>query len=113
LGFLYRYDAVSEGVQLSLESYVVGLTNGGVAAVVAIGRPSLVARRAGLMATVAAGLARTSAAPAVIATSLPASETTYWEQRLRGRKLYRFSGYSSSYGSGGMNSQSTLLLGNN
>jgi hypothetical protein len=37
-------------------------------------------------------------------------ETSGWEQRLSGRKLYQFSSYSSSYGSGGFNNRKTLLL---
>src|SRR5262245_25682256 len=36
-----------------------------------------------------------------------------FDQRLRGHKLYLFHNYNSGYGSGGMNSQKTLLLSAN
>jgi len=116
-GSLYRFDGVSQGVALRIQMYVVGVPGGGVAALVALARPALLARREATISTVAASFSRQVSvpAPAVVQNS-PVQTTTLtaqWEQRLRGRKLYQFSGYSSSYGSGGMNSQKTLLLGAN
>jgi hypothetical protein len=102
-GYLLRYNAVSEGVALRVHIYVVELPGGGVAGVVAMARPALLARREPTIVAVAASLSR--AAGAGVAAQ--------WEQRLRGKKLYQFSNYSGSYGSGGMNSQKTLLLGAN
>ncbi len=111
-GVLHRLAAVSQGVALRIDIYAVALPDGGVAGVLAIGRPALIARREPVIAAVAASLtARTSAA-----TTAPAangSVAAQWEVRLRGRKLYQFSSYSSSYGSGGYNSQKTLFLAPN
>jgi hypothetical protein len=115
-GFLYRFDGVSQGVALRIQMYVAGLPGGGVAALVALARPELVARREAAISTVAASLSRQVSVAAPAVQKAPVQSTTLtaqWEQRLRGRKLYQFSGYSSSYGSGGMNSQKTLLLGGN
>jgi hypothetical protein len=111
VGVLHRLDAVSQGVLLRVNIYAVGLSGGGVAGVLAIGRPAVVARREHVVAAVAASLSArvTTAAGAAANTSLAAQ----WDQRLRGRKLYQFSSYSSSYGSGGYNSQKMLLLSAN
>jgi hypothetical protein len=118
-GYLHRYDAVSQGVALRIQIYVVGLNGGGAAATVAIGRPALVARRETLLATVAATLTREvaagvsapAAAPPAAAPNIPTTpQAGQWDRRLRGKKLYQFSSYSSSPGSGGMSNQKTLLL---
>ena len=109
-GYLYRFDGISEGVALRIQMYVVGLQGGGVAAVIAMARPALLARREATLSLVAASLSRQAGPADQGSNSVLASQ---WDQRLRGRKLYQFSGYSSSYGSGGMNSQKTLLLGAN
>ena len=106
-GYLHRLDAVSQGVALHIHIYVAGMPGGGVAGVMAIGRPAVLARREAVIAAVAASLSSPPvAAPVPAGGSLAAS----WEHRLSGRKLYQFSAYSSSYGSGGSNSQKTLLL---
>jgi hypothetical protein len=117
-GYLHRLGAVSQGVVLSINMYVVQLPAGGVAGVVAIARPDLMARREALIAGVAASL--TSAPAATFAPAAPAAPTAadgalagQWDQRLRGRKLHQFSSYSSGYGSGGYSSQKTLLLAAN
>ena len=111
-GYLHRYDAVSQGVPLRVQIYVVGLPGGGAAATLAIGRPALVARREALLAGVAASLSReAAAAPAAPAPN--GTQSAQWDRRLRGKKLYQFSSYSSTYGSGGRNSQKTLLLDTN
>ncbi len=98
-GYVYRYDAVSQGAALKVELYVVGLTGGGVAGLIAIARPELLARREATLTAVATTLTRQAS-----------TLTSQWDQLLRGHKLYQFSSYSSSYGSGGMNSQRTLRL---
>ncbi|HEY2018827.1 MAG TPA: hypothetical protein VGH38_35220 [Bryobacteraceae bacterium] len=116
-GYLHRLTAVSEGVVLGVNIYVVALP-GGVAGVMAIGRPGLIARRETLVEGVAASLSRqASAVPTSGSASAPPAPNgtlaSQWEQRLRGHKLYQFSGYSSGYGSGGYNSQKTLRLAAN
>jgi hypothetical protein len=116
MGSLYRFEGVSQGVALRIEMYAAGLPGGGVAALIALARPALLARREAAVAAVAASLSRQADVPASAGQNAGGSNTTataLWEQRLRGRKLYQFSGYSSSYGSGGMNSQKTLLLSTN
>ncbi|HLJ50385.1 MAG TPA: hypothetical protein VKU01_30440 [Bryobacteraceae bacterium] len=105
-GYVCRYDAVSQGVALRVHIYVVGLTGGGVAGLIAIARPELLARRETTITAVATTLARAAGT----LTSPASTLTSPWDQRLRGHKLYQFSSYSSSYGSGGMNSQKTLRL---
>ena len=113
-GVLHRLGAVSQGVALRVNIYAVALPSGGVAGVLAIGRPALVARRELVIATVAASVtARAAAAPSHNAPAASGPLASQWDQRLRGRKLYQFSSYSSSYGSGGYNSQKTLLLSPN
>ena len=115
-GFLYCFDGVSQGVAVRIQTYVVGLSGGGVAALVALARPALLARREAALATVAASLSRQSGleVPAGQDAAVPNGPLTApWEQRLRGKKLYQFSGFSSAYGSGGANSQKTLVLGTN
>jgi hypothetical protein len=117
-GYLYRYDAVSQGVALRLRIYAVALPGGGVAGLVAVARPLLLMLRETALTAVAASLSRQAGtAPPPTATTAAGAPNgavaTQWEQRLRGRKLYQFSGYSSTYGSGGMNSQKTLQLGVN
>ena len=110
-GYLHRYDAVSQGVALRVQIYVVGLNGGGAAATVAIGRPALVGRRETLLAAVASSLTRETPAAAPAASSVPSTpQAAQWDRRLRGKKLYQFSSYSSSPGSGGMSNQKTLLL---
>jgi len=114
-GYLHRFETVSEGASMRLDVYVVGLQGGGAAALLAMGRPAMVARRAATIGAVAAGLylqAGAASAPAA-PTAASSGAVAQWEQRLRGHKLYKFSGYSSSYGSGGYNSQSTLFLAPN
>jgi len=116
MGSLYCFDGVSQGVALRIQTYVVGLPGGGVAALVALARPALLARREATIASVAASLARPAGAAAPAGQNGAVQNgplTASWEQRLRGRKLYQFSGYSSTYGSGGLNSQKTLVLGTN
>lgn len=120
-GSLYRYEAVSQGTTLSMQIYVVGLRGGGVAGLVAVARPALLMLRGTAVANVAASLYRQAAlapAPAPMLTAAPSAPPQggvagQWDQRLRGHKLYQFSGYTSSYGSGGTNSQKTLLLAAN
>jgi hypothetical protein len=119
-GALYVYNAVSEGVTLSMHIYVVELPGNGVAGIAAIARPTLLARREAMVYSVATSLNRTSGAaralPQATAATAPAPATelaAQWDQRLRGRKLYQFGNYSSGYGSGGMASQKTLLLAAN
>src|SRR5215472_6923610 len=56
VGVLHRLDAVSQGTLLRVNIYAVGLSGGGVAGVLAIGRPALVARREPVVAAVAASL---------------------------------------------------------
>src|SRR5262249_23610171 len=121
-GYLHRLDAVSQGIGLRVQIYVAGLPGGGVAGVLAIGRPALVAHREAIIATVAASLSRHAASAPVNATALNAPVnaapvkpveaaaagtngplSAQWDKRLRGRKLYQFSSYSSGYGSGGYN----------
>jgi hypothetical protein len=63
-GYLYRYEPVSGNVALSMRIYVVGLPGGGVAAVIAIARPSLWTLREAAIATVASSLARLTSRPA-------------------------------------------------
>ena len=109
-GYLHRLTAVSQGVALAVNLYVVGIQGGGVAGVMAIGRPALLARREPLILTVAASLSRQAPATAAVPTAAAATLAAQWDQRLRGKKLYQFSSYSSSPGSGGYNSQKTLLL---
>jgi len=110
-GMMYRYDAVSDGVALNMRIYAVGLPGGGVAGVLAIARPMLMVLRETALSSVAMSLTRQAvSAPGAVTTGALA---TQWDQKLRGRKLYQFSAYSSSYGSGGMNSQKSLLLGVN
>ena len=119
-GYLYIYDAVSQGNALRMQLYVVGLRGGGVAGLVAVARPGLLMLRGTAIANVAASLYRPAAAPAPAPQTVAQAEApaggplaSQWEQRLRGHKLYQFSGYSGSYGSGGTNSQKTLLLAAN
>jgi hypothetical protein len=124
-GYIYRFDAMSQGIPVRLHLYVVELRNGGTAGLVAVARPALMARREPALAAIAASLSHPPVAMAQNSTSVPAPAPTaaargsngplaaQWDQRLRGRKLYQFSSYSSSYGSGGYNSQKTLLLGVN
>jgi len=123
-GYLYLYDAVSQGTTLRMQIYVVGLRGGGVAGLVAVARPALLMLRSTAVANVAASLSRQAAAAPAPApqtmSSAPAAATaansamaSQWDQRLRGRKLYQFSNYNSGYGGGGMNSQKTLLLSAN
>lgn len=115
-GVLYCFDSVSQVVELRIQTYVVGLPGGGVAALVALARPVLLARREATLATVAASLSRQAGAAAPADQNAAVQNgplTAPWEQRLRGKKLYQFSGYSSSYGTGGVNSQKTLVLGTN
>jgi len=107
-GMIYRYDAVSEGVALNMRIYAVGLPGGGVAGVLAIARPMLMVLRETALSSVAMSLTRQAGV-----ASPGGALATQWDQKLRGRKLYQFSAYSSSYGSGGMNSQKSLLLGVN
>src|SRR5262249_37663142 len=103
VGVLHRLDAVSQGVLLRVNIYAVGLPGGGVAGVLAIGRTAQVARREPVVAALAASLsARVTTGTGASANSALSAQ---WDQRLRGRKLYQFSSYSSSYGSGGYNSQ--------
>jgi len=106
-GYVHRLDATSQGVALRVNIYAVGLPGGGVAGVLAIGRPALIARREAVVAAVAASV---SVRPTAAASGPLAVQ---WEQRLRGKKLYQFSSYSSSYGSGGYNNQKTLYLAPN
>ena len=126
-GYVYRFDAVGQGIPLRLHIYVVELQNGGVAGLIAVARPALMARRQAALATVAVSLSHSAPANAAVRNSAPAPVpapaaaargangplAAQWDQRLRGRKLYQFSSYSSGYGSGGYNSQKTLLLGVN
>jgi len=94
-----------------------------------VGRPALLMLRSTAIANVAGSLYR-QASPALAAAPAPAPApapalapapapapqggvAAQWDMRLRGHKLYQFSGYSSSYGSGGSNSQKTLLLAAN
>src|SRR5262249_44069555 len=119
-GVLHRLGAVSQGVALRVNIYAVALSGGGVAGVLAIGRPAPVARRQAGIANGAASVPAPGAASALPPSPPPQSASAakgplaaQWDQRLRGRKLYQFSSYSSSYGSGGYNSQKTLLLSPN
>lgn len=115
-GYAYRYDAVSQGIALRMQLYVVGLQGGGVAGLVAVARPGLLMMRGTAIANVAVSLNRQGAAVPAPATAAPAPApvtsalAAQWDQKLRGHKLYQFSGYSSSYGSGGMSSEKTILL---
>jgi len=107
IGYIHRLDAVSQGVALRVLIYVAAMPGGGgVAGVMAIGRPPLVERREAIVAGVAASLSKQ-----IMSNPAPSNQpSSNWEQRLSGHKLYQFSSYSSSYGSGGYNSQKTLLL---
>ncbi len=112
-GWLHSYDAASEGVAMRLQVYVVPLSGGGSAALLAMGRPAMVARRQEALLAMAASLSRGAGGPSGAPVTTGGGLVAQWEQRLRGHKLYKFSGYSSGYGSGGYNSQSTLLLAAN
>jgi hypothetical protein len=127
-GYVYRFDAVSQGIPVRLHLYVVELRSGGTAGLVAVARPALMERREPALAAIAATLSHpaataTATRPSTPAVPAPTSAAVahgssgplaaQWDQRLRGRKLYQFSSYSSGYGSGGYNSQKTLLLGVN
>ncbi len=109
-GYLHRLTAVSQGVALAVDIYVVEIQGGGVAGVMAIGRPALLARREALIRAVAASLSRQAPAMGAVPTTAAGTLAAEWDQRLRGKKLYQFSAYSSSPGSGGYNSQKTLFL---
>jgi hypothetical protein len=124
IGYLYRYEMVGPGGTLHVHIYTVAFPAGGGAVITAAARPALLARREATIATLAATLpSPAGAAPTAqnrtlaAQTAAPSSQNgvlaAQWDQRLRGRKLHLFSGYSSSYGSGGTNSQKTLLLGAN
>lgn len=115
-GFLYCFDGVSQGIAVRVQLYVVGLSGGGVAALVALARPALLARREATIAAVAASFSRQVDVAAPGGQDVAVQDgprLTSWAQRLRGKKLYQFSGYSSGYGSGGVVSQKTLVLGDN
>ena len=62
-GALYRFDGVSQGVALRIQMYVVGLPGGGVAALVALARPALLARREAAITPVAASFSRQAGVP--------------------------------------------------
>jgi hypothetical protein len=57
-GYAYTYDVVSEQVTLRMRIYVAPLGSGGVAALLAIGRPALMMLRETSVATLAASLSR-------------------------------------------------------
>ena len=122
-GYLYRYDAVSQGVALRLRIYAVALPGGGVAGLVAVARPLLLMLRETAITAVAASLSRQAdAAPRLLppplrATPAVSAPTARWP-RSGSSACEAGSSISSAatpaaYGSGGMNSQKTLLLGVN
>jgi len=57
-GYLYRYEPVGGNVALSMRIYVVGLPGGGVAAVIAIARPSLWTQREAAITALASSVTR-------------------------------------------------------
>jgi hypothetical protein len=81
-GYLYRFDALSQGIPVRLHLYVVELQSGGTAGLVAVARPALMERREPALAAIAATLshspatataARTASVPyRCMSTALPA-----------------------------------------